>query len=477
MFHSSLRPSVLPVPVLSLLLVAASLALAGCAASNSDPQDEEFVFTADDAARFDQLVRQSDTDGSGMVLGVPPSVLSSSSASGVVLTALPPSATGAVLTAIDPALVMRYNSVRAESTSDGKDRVSVTNAFVNLRERADSDSSLIAKVNQGTVLDLIELPSAAWARVRTTAGQEGYVSLQYVSLLISSDQLETVKKKYEGLMFVDFAFLNVRSAADKTAEKLGELPGQSFVRPLSISGAWAQVPFNGQTGFVSTQYLKPFLPPMSVRRESFTVPVLQYNAALTGTTEAIGGHLKQLKADNVTLYTLKEFGDLVEKGGAVPEKAAILSVIGVTPQTVGPITQALRTAGVTATLFIQTKDVGLIGITQQTITALVGAGFDVASAGHAGDDLRSLTDAQLDLELRQSRQLLNEAGANVIALSYPQAGVNDRVMQHAAAAGYLFGVGGSPEKTFRRSQFLKLPSLPIASSLLPEEVSRLVTGR
>jgi uncharacterized protein YgiM (DUF1202 family) len=394
----------------------------------------------------------------------------------VVLTALQPSATGAVLTAIDPALVMRYNALRAEADSDGKDRVTVTNTFVNLRERADSNSGLLARIDQGTVLDLVELPSAAWARVRTAAGLEGYVSLQYVSMLVSSDKLDETKKRYEGLYFVDFAFLNVRTAADKTAEKIGELPGQSFVRPLSITGAWAQVPFNGKTGYVSTQYLKPFLPPMTVRQEAFTVPVLQYNASQQGVLDVVSGHLSQLKKDGVTLLTLREFADLLERQATVPAKAAILTVVGATPTTIGPITDKIRAAGETATVFVQTNDIGLSGITQQTVNALVRGGFELGSSGHTGDDLRSLTDAQLDLELRQSRQLLTEAGASVLSIAYPQTGVNDRVMQHAAAAGYLFGVGGAPERTFRRSQLLRLPSLPITSSMLPEEVSRVVTG-
>jgi uncharacterized protein YgiM (DUF1202 family) len=477
MSHSSSRR---PASVTVLLAIAAGLALSACASSGT-PDDKEFVFTADDAARFDQLVRASDTDATGAVLGMQLSSSSSSAAfagTGVTLAALPPTATGAVLTAIDPALVARWNAVRAESDgNDGKDRVTVTNAFVNLRERADSDSPLIVKINQGTVLDLVELPNAAWARVRTPAGQEGYVSLQYVSLLVSSDKLDEVKKRYDGLLFVDFAFLNVRATADKTGAKLGELPGKSFVRPLSVNGQWAQVPFNGKTGFVSTQYLKAFLPPMTLRQESFNVPVLQYNASQTGAAEALGSHIKRLKADGVTLLTLKDFGAMVEKGTAVPAKSAILTVIGVTPTTIGPAASAIRTAGAEATLFIQTKDMSLSGITQQTVNALASQGFDIASAGHTGDDLRSLTDAQLDLELRQSRQLLEEAGADVQSVSYPQAGVNDRVMQHAAAAGYLFGVGGSPEKSFRRSQFLRLPSLPIATSMLPEEVSRLVIGQ
>ncbi len=478
---SSVRPSLLSIRAAALLTLSAGFLLGGCSSGQKD-SDQEFVFTADDAARFDQLVRQSDTQATGAVLGMMPSSLSSSSVgSGVVLTATVPTTTGSTLASVDPALVAHYNALRSESAGDGKDHVQVTNTFVNMRVAADKESTLVQKIDQGAVLELVEFPSAGWARVKTAAGIEGYVSLQYVSLLASSDQLPELKKRYEGLMYVDYPFLNVRSAPDRTADKIGELPGQSFVRPQAINGPWAQIPFNGKTGYVSAEYLTQFSPPMTVRQESFTLPILQYNASQTGVGEAIAAHVKKLKADGVSILTLADVADLLEKqeksGGNFPAKGAVLTVTGVTSQTIGAITDTLKKSGVTATLFVSTQNVGLSGITQQTISQLVRSGFDVQSAGHTGDDLRALTDSQLDIELRQSRQLLSEAGATVFSIGYPDTGVNDRVMQHAAAAGYLFGVGGSPERTFRRSQFLKLPSLQITSSMLPDDVARVVEGK
>ena len=55
-------------------------------------------------------------------------------------------------------------------------------------------------------------------------------------------------------------------------------------------------------------------------------------------------------------------------------------------------------------------------------------------------------------------------------------GVNERVMQLAGEAGYLFGVGSAPEASFSRTQFLRLPSFIISGSMTPEDVLGIVKG-
>ena len=128
-----------------------------------------------------------------------------------------------------------------------------------------------------------------------------------------------------------------------------------------------------------------------------------------------------------------------------------------------------------AIVFVSTTDVGLSGITEKTILNLLANGNDLQSEGHTDDDLRSLTDAQLTLELTQSKKIIEGiAKREVYAVSYPLGGVNDRVMKAAADAGYLFGVSSIPDKKFTRNQFLRLPSLFISSSMTAEEVVKMV---
>src|SRR5690606_13442462 len=100
------------------------------------------------------------------------------------------------------------------------------------------------------------------------------------------------------------------------------------------------------------------------------------------------------------------------------------------------------------------------------------------SGAHSGDDLRSMTNSQVELELHQSRQMLEDySDSEVFAVSYPWGGVNDRVMQVAGASGYLFGVGASPDRWFTRAQFLQMPSLLVSGSMTEDDMLRLVTGQ
>jgi uncharacterized protein YraI len=465
---------------LRTLTLLSLLTLAGC--SSSAPAEEEFVFTADDAARFDQLVRQAGTETGVVLSAASGTVLSAGSVpqgTGVVLQALSSSSVAAFTPQpVDPTLVSRYSDLRRETPLDGRQTFVVTNAFVNLREAPDRNAALIGRLEQGASVELVEFTNADWVRVRTMEA-EGYVSLQYVAKMVQADRLEAEKQTYAGTYFVDFAFLNVRQSADKASAKLGELPGRALVKPLAMTGEWAQVPFNGGTGFVAAQYLTPFLPNFTIRQDSFQIPILLYRADQQGFTEALTQHVKRLKEEGFSILTFAQFRDALEAqqkdGQVIGQRSVLLGVTGVSLATVKTVSDALLTAGTRATLFVPTRNVGLSGLTQKSLSSLVANGYDVQSEGHTGDDLRALTNAQLDLELRQSRQLLTEAGATVFAIAYPQSGVNDRVMQRASEAGYLFGVGALPERLFRRSQFLRLPSFAVSTSMSATEVLRLVS--
>jgi hypothetical protein len=61
-------------------------------------------------------------------------------------------------------------------------------------------------------------------------------------------------------------------------------------------------------------------------------------------------------------------------------------------------------------------------------------------------------------------------------VGYPEGGVNERVQQYAAQAGYLLGVGVAPERTFQREQLLRLPSFLISPTATEAEVMTMVKG-
>ena len=142
------------------------------------------------------------------------------------------------------------------------------------------------------------------------------------------------------------------------------------------------------------------------------------------------------------------------------------------------ISDALNAAGVNATLFIQTQYIGLSGITQKTLLTLIANGFDIESNTHTGDDLRALTNAQVDLEMKQSRKIIQDlTSTEVSAVAYPQGGSNQRVIDLASGAGYLLGLGTGSDRTFTRDQLLNIPGIDIFPNMAADEVSKLVTGK
>jgi peptidoglycan/xylan/chitin deacetylase (PgdA/CDA1 family) len=117
------------------------------------------------------------------------------------------------------------------------------------------------------------------------------------------------------------------------------------------------------------------------------------------------------------------------------------------------------------------------GITEKQVLTLLANGHDVQSGAHTGDDLRSLTNAQVELELKQSRKLLEDmTQKEIFAIAYPLGGVNSRVEEKAQEAGYLLGLGAAQDRTFQRSQLLNLPNFALSASSTAEDVLGLVKG-
>ncbi|OGJ61578.1 hypothetical protein A3C37_01430 [Candidatus Peribacteria bacterium RIFCSPHIGHO2_02_FULL_53_20] len=457
-------------PFVAFLLIASfGLLFVGCA--SSPPEEDVFTFTEDDVARFRELAGSSAGSGTGETMGEPR------------IERVAGSGASRELPKLDLSMAKSYDAIRSGPTGVGEELYRVTNAYLNVRSEAKVTASEVARLSQGDQLTILDFIDAAWAKTKLDDGKEGYVSTRYIAKLVSEEQLAAERKKYEGVYFVDFGFLNVRKAPDAGSEKIGELPGQALVRPISMDKVWARVPFANGEGYVAVQYLSPFAPQFLVRQETYKLPVLQYKLTSgDNTITALRSHIAALKQAGVTLWTLRDLRQLVltqeDRDARVPPKTALLVVSDVTVKNVQEVSHALQAAGVSATLFLRTADIGIGGITEKTVLSLSANGFDVQSGGHTGDDLRSLTNAQMQLELEQSRVLLEEmTGKPVFAIGYPIGGVNERVMQFSGEAGYLFGVGSAPEASFSRTQFLRLPSFIVSGSMTPEDVVGIVKGK
>jgi uncharacterized protein YgiM (DUF1202 family) len=445
-----------------LPLFGLMLTLLACS-SKKEEKFDEFSFTAEE---MEEITSRIDDIEQGRM---------SSASSSLGMEA---QITGAETVVLDVNLGARFTALRSGMGPAGENTVRVTNAFLNVRATPSVQGEKIEELKSGALLKLLSFENAAWAQVELDDGRKGYVNVGYIAQMATESSLPTLKKQYEGQYYVDFAFLNVRSSPSSQGQKIGELQSNAIIRPLAIHEEWARITFDPSTplgagakeGFVSSQYLKPFSPAFIVRQEQFALPILRYRGDEGKIGETLVQHLAYLKGAGRTILTLRDFYDLLlkqeEKDIRLPLDAVLLTFSDLTPTSLKEISDALRATGARGTFFIRTDMIGPEGISPGLIQTVVANGNDVQSAGHGGEDLRSLTNAQVTLDLGQSRQILADlTGKEVFAIAYPGGGVNDRVREQALSTGYLFGLtfNASPGGVFNRSQFLDLPSNVISS--------------
>lgn len=227
------------------------------------------------------------------------------------------------------------------------------------------------------------------------------------------------------------------------------------------------------------QYLAKFTPQFLTAQNTYALPIFVFDAGDPSVINTLNTITKALRDKGTKLVTLRDFRQILldqqRRDFLYEGRNAVIAITGLNKTNALTVADALTTARIPATFFIQTKDVGIAGMTQKTLQRLSANGFDVQSAGHTGEDLRALTSAQVKLEVEQSRKILEDAVKRpVFAIAYPMGGVNDRTEQLTDAAGYLFGIASSPETMFTREQLLRLPSFLVTSSMKPEDVVSVV---
>lgn len=450
-----------PSPFVGFLLVASfGILFAGCGGETVDiPQADEFSFSMEDLEKAKQIANAQ-------------------SGSSIPRLELTPLAEGQdTPPVIDIGTIGTFNAIRTMPNASD-DFFRVTNTFLNVRSEPRVTAPQIGRLERSDSVELIEFVNASWAKI-AYEDAEGYVSSRYISKLVSERQLSEEKKQYDGMYFVDFGFLNVRKDADTNSEKIGELAGQSFIKPLTIDEVWARIPFEEGDGYVAVQYLTPFLPNFLVRQSTFELPVASFNVDADGMIEAMPTLLSAIKSTGVRLWTMRDFYNLLlsqeERDVRLDENVLVIAVNGVNAENLKNVSDTLRTSGVSATIFLQGSHIGEGAISQKDIITLLANGHDIQSAAHSGDDLRSLTNAQVELELSQSKQILADATKReIFAISYPAGGVNDRVAKKTAEIGYLLGLSTAQDTEFERSQLLRMPSISARVSMSADELRSLL---
>lgn len=119
---------------------------------------------------------------------------------------------------------------------------------VNVRSSDSEKADKLGKLSRGSRVQVQEVGVNGWVKV-LYEGKDGYVKDQYLQLDESAEGLEVI-----GTVTANVN-VNVRAAADQNSARLGGLPGGESLELLGEENDWCKVKFNGQIGYVKSEYV------------------------------------------------------------------------------------------------------------------------------------------------------------------------------------------------------------------------------
>ncbi len=164
-------------------------------------------------------------------------------------------------------------AVAQQTTATVTSQSATTTDRLNLREGPNTTSRVLTVLETGTVVTVLDNSNAQWVRVRTSNGQEGYCSREYLNISNTAVAAATTATTTD--------HLNLRQGPGSTYSVLTVLPLGTVVTVVDNSNAqWVRVrTSNGQEGYCSREYLaigdnhSPSTPPSNV---SLSLDTKQY---------------------------------------------------------------------------------------------------------------------------------------------------------------------------------------------------------
>jgi uncharacterized protein YgiM (DUF1202 family) len=144
------------------------------------------------------------------------------------------------------------------TTGSGSATVSyVTASSLNLRARASTSSSVLARLPRGTAVTHLGSPSGGWVKVKAGT-RTGYVSTAHLS---TTKPASTTASTRPAVSYVSVSVLNLRARASTSSAIVAKLPRGTAVTHLGPpSKGWLKVRAGGRTGYVSTAHLSTTRP-------------------------------------------------------------------------------------------------------------------------------------------------------------------------------------------------------------------------
>ncbi len=120
---------------------------------------------------------------------------------------------------------------------------------VNVRSSDSEQADKVDKVTGGTKVEVLEQRVNGWTKVKVN-GKEGYIKSEFLTVITVVNAGDSIGQ------VTATSNVNVRAAASQDAERLGLLTGGTTVELLENLGEWSKINYNGQVGYVKSEFLQ-----------------------------------------------------------------------------------------------------------------------------------------------------------------------------------------------------------------------------
>ena len=136
-----------------------------------------------------------------------------------------------------------------EPVQEATPEYATTTATVNVRNSDSVQADKLGKAPQGTRLQVKEVRINGWTKV-VFEGKDGFIKSEYLRFSESVSNQEVI-----GTVTATTR-VNIRAAANESADRLGQLADGESLNLLAVENGWCKVVYNNQIAYVKADYVE-----------------------------------------------------------------------------------------------------------------------------------------------------------------------------------------------------------------------------
>ena len=136
-----------------------------------------------------------------------------------------------------------------EPVQEATPEYAIATTAVNVRSSDSVQADKLGKVPQGTRLQVKEVRINGWTKI-VFEGKDGYIKSEFLQFSESAANQEVI-----GTVTASTR-VNIRAAANETAERLGQLAEGESLNLLAVENGWCKVVYNNQTAYVKADFVE-----------------------------------------------------------------------------------------------------------------------------------------------------------------------------------------------------------------------------